>query len=188
MRYWRVTFDAQGRPASVEPLEGPADADWVIVEAETAEAAHRRAVNLYAARKKRERIAQLHANGQCHCSRKQDRPGMLTCSVCSERRKVDHQRRLQAGPAPRVRDEAARVASFQQRSRDRKREIRLEVLLEVRAWWQESAHTLEFLERLGKELLAAGGTGTVEMKTYHGEHSLEARSRKRAPRSASAQH
>lgn len=186
MRYWRVTFDAQGRPATVEPLEGPADADWVIVQADTAEAAHRRAVNLYAARKKRERIAQLHANGQCRCSRKHDRPGKLTCSVCAERRKVDHQRRIDAGPAPRVRDEAARVASFQQRSRDRKMEIRLEVLLEVRSWWQQAAHTLDFVERLGKELLAAGGTGAVEMKSYRGEHSHAVRGRKRSGEASSS--
>jgi hypothetical protein len=92
-RYWRVVFTDAGALESVTEIEGPGDADWVIVEARTAEAARRKAHNLYCARKKKLAKQRHHAAGQCACGRDQDRKHpsgkwMLTCSTCAERQKV----------------------------------------------------------------------------------------------------
>lgn len=162
MSYWRVTFEGDGKVGEVVPVEGEPERDWVIVEAETAAQAERKAFNLYCARKKRLRVRSLHAEGRCSCGRVQDRPrpggGFLkTCSTCQEYRRRDHARRRQKGFTPQPRDEVARVAAYQERVRDRKAEIRLEVLLEVRRWWKEAPHTLAFAERLKTEIESAGG-------------------------------
>ena len=84
---------------------------------------------------------------------------MLVCSVCSERQKACNERaRNRRGnaandDAPSVtgvaaRDEGARVAANLTRQRDRKAEIRLETLIEVRSQWIDAPN----IQRFGKWL------------------------------------
>jgi hypothetical protein len=145
-RYWRVVFTETGALESVTEVEGPDHAGWVIVEARSEEAARRKAYNIYCGRKKKLAKQRHHAAGQCVCGREQNRKHpsgkwMLTCSTCAERQKVYNDRTAErdrkgipAGSV--VRDEGARVAANLNRQRDRRGEIRLETLIEVRAAWQ----------------------------------------------------
>lgn len=152
VRYWRVTFKTNGTVRAVKPLNGPGHDRWVVVQAADEKEAQHKAYNVYCARKKRERRTTLRAAGQCVCGRKQDRllvggprsrkGGLaLTCSVCAARRQ-GHHLNAKAHPgrtfvqAMAERDESARVASNQDRQRDRRAELRIEVLLEVRRQWQ----------------------------------------------------
>ncbi len=168
-RYWQVQFAATGAVASVTELEpGAARDGWVIVDAPDERTARQRAYNIYCARKKAQAIARHRAVGECACGRKQDRKHpsgkpMLTCSVCAERSGVYNERsrqRAQAAakapanddaPVPSgmaARDEGARVAANLTRQRDRRAEIRLETLIEVRKQWIDSPN----IQRFGKWL------------------------------------
>ena len=151
-RYWRVVFSDSGGIESVTEIAGSGKADWEIVQAPTEEAARLKAYNRYAARKKREAIARKHEQGQCRCGRAQDRQrpdGTLKklCSVCAERNEVwrtESGERKAAGVTDHKRDEVARVAAHQERQRDRRAEIRLETLLEVKRRWIESQSIQQF--------------------------------------------
>lgn len=155
MRYWRVTFAADGSVEGVTEIDGAGASDWLVVRAETEELARRKGYNLYCAKRKRARITQLHAEGRCACGRCQDDPQFVTCEVCRERMKRHHERAKERGgePGP-PRDEVARVAAFQERHRERKTEVRLEVLLEVRRWWIEARNVGLFGARIQKEIEA----------------------------------
>jgi len=171
-RYWRVVFTDAGALESVTEIDGPGDADWVIVEARTAEAARRKAHNLYCARKKKLAKQRHHAAGQCACGRDQDRKHpsgkwMLTCSTCAERQKVYNDRseeRARKGipPGTVVRDEQARVAANLTRSRDRRGEIRLETLIEVRAAWHKAPNVGAFGAWMKREIDALTGASSKE--------------------------
>lgn len=154
-RYWRVVFTADGKAEGATEIEGPGDAEWVVVSASSVEEALQRGVRRYACLKKKKRIARLYAEGKCSCGRVQDRPGCKTCSVCEEHRK--RYRHPPADGQPRVRDEGARVLAFQETNRNRKQEVRIEVLLEVRKWWRDAPHTEAFIAKLAGEIEAAGG-------------------------------
>jgi len=171
VRYWRVTFAADGTVEGVTEIDGAGSSDWCVVRAKTEEVARRRAYNCYCARKKKQRIAQLYAEGRCRCGRTQDIADQLTCSVCVERMKgyqgkykSNLERKAEGLPAE-PRDELARVASFQTRSRDRKAEIRLETLLEVRRWWIEARNVGLFGARIQKEIQACTGQSAPENDT-----------------------
>jgi hypothetical protein len=88
---------------------------------------------------------------------------MLTCSVCAERSLVYNERSQQRAKAAAktpanddapvatgmaARDEGARVAANLTRQRDRKAEIRLETLIEVRSQWIDAPN----IQRFGKWL------------------------------------
>jgi hypothetical protein len=168
VRYWRVTFAADGTVEGVTEIDGAGAADWLVVRAETEELARRKGYNIYCARKKKARIAQLYAEGRCRCGRAQDIEGQVSCTVCIERSKgwraqhKSNQERKAEGLPAEPRDEAARIASFQTRSRDRKSEIRLETLLEVRRWWIEARNVGLFGARLQKEIQACMGQAVPE--------------------------
>lgn len=148
-RYWRVDFTEAGAVANVTELVGPRERHWVIVEAPDEKSARHKGYNIYCARKKRERVATLRAAGQCACGRRQDsviehgaRKGewALTCSVCKERRGVMREKAKERPgrtheQAMAQRDEGARVVANLNRQRDRRGEIRLETLIEVRDRW-----------------------------------------------------
>jgi hypothetical protein len=161
VKSWRVNFAANGSIASVVPLEGEQGTDWVIVQAPDEATAKRRAYNIYCARKKKLAKTRLHAAGNCCCGRKQDRKHpdgtpMLTCTVCAERHaaqsKACLERKANPPAVPHVRDEQARVASNLERQRDRRAEIRLEVLIEVRDQWFKSRNVGLFSKWLEREL------------------------------------
>lgn len=158
MRNWLVTFTAEGVPLEATEIEGPGDADWVVVTAESAEEALRVSVRAYARLKKKKVRARLHAEGRCRCGRPQ-RDGFKTCQVCAEyMKRYRDPKPWETAPKPMAeRDEGARVLAFQETSRNRKQETRLEVLLEVRKWWKDAPHTAAFAERLATEIQAAGG-------------------------------
>lgn len=165
-RYWRVTFFPDGRVNRVRPIKGPGHSRWVVVEAEDEEQAKRKAYNLYCSRKKRERKTALHAAGKCICGRPQDRlvekgarkgEKALTCSVCEERR-VGYCENAKAHPgrtfaqAMAERDESARIASNLERQRDRRAEIRLETLIDVRRAWQDAPNNGVFTAWLKQQI------------------------------------
>lgn len=169
-KYWRVSFFADGRVNRVRAIKGPGHPRWVVVEAEDEEQAKRKAYNLYCARKKKERTTQCHAAGKCVCGRPQDRAcgagarkgqWAKTCSVCAERSHVYHEN-SKARPARTFeqsmaeRDENARIASNLERQRDRRAEIRLETLVEVRTAWQESSTVGVFSKWLAMQIQALG--------------------------------
>ena len=167
-RYWRVTFFPDGRVNRVRPIKGPGHSRWVVVEAETEEVARHKAYNIYSARKKRERKERCHADGKCICGRPQDRlvekgarkgEKALTCSVCEERRHAYYEN-AKAHPgrtfaqAMVTRDEGARVALNLERQRDRRAELRLETLVEVRRQWLAAPNVGLFGKWLEREIEA----------------------------------
>lgn len=162
VRYWRLVFSEGGALESIREIDGPRDASWVIIEAPDQKTAERRAFSIYCARKKKLAKERNHRAGNCACGRKQDRKHpsgepMLVCSVCAERQKVYNDRlaaRAASGAkagAP-VRDEAARVAANLSRQRDRRGEIRLETLIEVRQQWIASRNVALFGKWLTAEI------------------------------------
>lgn len=162
MRHWRVLFGRDGAIKSITEIQGQPAVDWIVVRAATEALARKKAMLSYCARKKRQRIAQLHAEGRCKCGRKQD-GDRVNCSVCIERAKGYRAKRLRRNAEGTAdthsRDEGARVAAFQGRSRDRRNELRLETLLEVRRWWLESRNVGIFSARLEREITACTGGG-----------------------------
>lgn len=149
MKFWRVTFKEDGAVESVAEVTGPEHGRWLVVEAADEAAARKIAYNMYCARKKKEAKERLNQAGKCCCGRTQDRKHpngmpMKTCSTCAERQapmKADwYKRREEAQKTgkpfvKKVRDEADRVAKCSERVRDRKSEMRLEVLCEVKKAW-----------------------------------------------------
>lgn len=170
IRYWHVLFEESGALRSVTEISGPGDAGWVIVEAPDEGTAKRKAYNLYCARKKKLAAARNHAQGKCCCGRSRDRKDpsgawMKTCSVCAERHKVHsaaHLERRAAGVTDHQRDEPARVASNLARQRDRRGEIRLETLIEVRQQWIDSRNVALFGKWLQAEIASLTGADKNE--------------------------
>lgn len=173
VRYWRVTFNADGSVRAVKPLKGPGHERWVVVEAADEPAARRKAYNLYCARKKQERKTRCHEAGQCVCGRRQDRlvdrgrrkgEWALTCSVCAERRHAYHEN-AKGNPgrtfaqAMAERDEPARIAANLAHQRDRRGELRLETLIEVRDRWVQSPTRGQFQLWLQGEIDTLTGKG-----------------------------
>lgn len=164
-RYWRVVFDLAGAIDRVEEITGPTETDWLIVEASDEQAAQRKAYNAYARRKKKVAIARLRAEGRCRCGRAQDRTHpdgspMLTCAVCGERQEVWRQRhaeRRAAGTIGAPIAQEPRVESHRERQRDRKAELRLELLIEVRQQWMVSPNVGRFGSWLQREIDALTG-------------------------------
>jgi hypothetical protein len=161
-RYWRVEFAADGAISGITEVYGPGHEDWVIVEAPDQERAQRAALGIYCARKKKLARERNYAAGNCACGRKNNRADqlhpktgkpLLSCSTCSARHQVHlagHRQRKAEGVTDHQRDESARVAATQTRQRDRRGEIRLETLLEVRDQWINQRNVALF----GKWLIA----------------------------------
>jgi hypothetical protein len=168
-RYWRVSFFPDGRVNRVRPIKGPGHSRWVVVEAADEEQAKHKAYNIYCARKKKARLAALAAESRCSCGRPLDgalvgtgaRKGQAhrRCATCRERAKTswvpNYNRRVESGTNGRgvvERDESARVASNLNRQRDRRAEIRLETLIDVRRAWQDAPNNGAFTAWLKSEI------------------------------------
>lgn len=169
MRYWRVTFTEDGKLYTVREIEGPGHDEWIVVSAADEEQARTRAVRLYCSRKKRARVAALHAEGRCACGRNLDgaivergrhkgKPHKM-CATCRERMTTRWRPNAQAradngtaGQGVAERDEGARVALNLQRQRDRRAEIRLETLIEARNEWRSARNFASWLAREIEEL------------------------------------
>jgi hypothetical protein len=170
IRYWHVLFEESGALRSVTEIAGRGDAGWVIVEAPDENTAKRKAYNIYCARKKKLAVARNHAAGKCCCGRPQDRKHpngkwMATCSTCATRHEVhrkNYQERRDAGVIDHERDEPARVASNLSRQRDRRGEIRLETLVEVRQQWIDSRNVALFGKWLQGEIALLTGANKNE--------------------------
>jgi hypothetical protein len=132
-RLWRVTITSTGAVERVELADSlvvPDGGLQLVVWALTAKDARdqcRSMYNGYCAAKLRERRAAYNAEGKCACGRVRDSE-LKRCRVCRE----GIARCRKPKPLDHVRDEKARVATQQVRIRDRRVEIRTEVLLEVR--------------------------------------------------------
>jgi hypothetical protein len=162
--YWRVDFNAAGAVTRVSAVDGPANDEWVVVEAPDEERARRAAIGIYCARKKRLARERNRSEGRCVCGRRNDRLGqldprtgnpLLSCSVCGARHKVhrdSHKQRKADGVTDHKRDESARVATNLGRQRDRRGEIRLETLIEVRDQWIHQRNVALFGQWLTAEI------------------------------------
>lgn len=170
MSWFRLKYGPSGKLLSCDPIDKPEAyatviglATFIEIEATDEKDAKHRAYNFYCARKKKLAKERNYTAGLCACSRKQDRPNTKTgkgffntCSVCAERSAESSLRHLakkkQGLPLDGRRDEAARVESFQVRNRDRKNEIRLETLIEVRKQWENSRTNGQFTSWLKSQI------------------------------------
>lgn len=161
-QWWKVTFTEKGAVDTVQLVGSTEIQDGLtqFVYEETYEKAKRAAYNLYCNRKKKEAKTRKHDAGQCVCGRKQDRKHpsgswMLTCSTCAERQKgwnADMKVRQEKGITNHKRDEGARAAACSERIRDRKAEMRFEVLTEVKNQWENARTSGLFTHWLREEL------------------------------------
>lgn len=139
--------------------------NYVIVEAYTKadaeEKARKKVYNLYCARKKKEAKLRHQARGECACGRpadrvKKDGTPFKTCSVCSARQPSYNEKykgRIEDGTVGKEpRDEVARVAKNLERQRDRRKEIRVEVLIEVRKRFWDAEHMKDFASWLDENI------------------------------------
>lgn len=164
MTYWRVIFTPSGEVNRVMPIAfDDQESDWVIVEAGSAEEAMRLAKRRYDADRKRKAKTRLDKESRCVCGRHRDRfrdsgAAMKTCSTCAAREKTwkaEHAERVRTGTdKAHVRNETARVAHNLERQRDRRGEIRLETLIEVRTFWRHCTNSGRFQAWLEQEILA----------------------------------
>ncbi len=162
IHWWKVTFlqGREGKINSIERCDAPEACrvgNTILVQAADEDGARKIAYNFYCSRKKKEAIQKKRARGQCACGRTRDRKNpdtgedFLTCSVCSARRQQQYVR----GPATEPRDEAKRIQAMQGRVRDRKNELRLEVLVEVRKAFMELKTVGQFGQWLKQQIDAA---------------------------------
>lgn len=155
---WFAVYLRRGIVQRVAQVSGSGtdDADVIYVEAKTKEEAERKGYNLYCAKKKKLAIERLEREGKCRCGRHNDRAdqGMKTCSICGMRKKATHEQRLARGADGKssARDEGARIEANLTRQRDRKSEIRLEVLVEVQKAWQNNRTMGQFTRWLDQEI------------------------------------
>lgn len=173
-RYWRVTFFPDGRVNKVRPIKGPGHSRWVVVEAEDEESAKRKGYNIYCARKKRERLAKLASESRCSCGRALDGATIdrgphrgaqhRRCATCRERAKLNwtpnYKQRVANGTngsGVAERNEPARVELNLERQRDRRSEIRLETLIEVREQWITARNVGLYGQWLTREIEAIAG-------------------------------
>jgi hypothetical protein len=160
MIWWRADLTGDGAVVRVVQVPKPHSTPTrttIVFQAPDRETAINKAremgFRLYCAEKKKQAKTRLHSEGRCSCGRPQDRQHpdgspMLTCTVCSISQKAHNAaaRKRKAEGVVHVRDEAARVQKNLGRQRDRRREIRLETLVEVhKNFWDMS--TVKAFER-----------------------------------------
>lgn len=158
MHWYRVLL-VKGRPTSAEVVEAPETDTTAVVYAlakskADAFAKGRAAYNRYCAEKLAERRQRLAEENKCRCGRDRNVPGRKRCAVCLARGQAD-KRRLKERRAAGVeahRDEPARVDANRARQRDRREEIRIETLIEVRRRWQVSQTNASFERWLDGEI------------------------------------
>lgn len=171
MKNWyRVELDASGNVVSVtlQSKAGVSTHTVVYVEAKGQDDAGRKAMNLYARRKVRQTRAKYKAEGKCPCGRERDDESMVTCAVCRSNHAASLERaRMRARPD----GTKLRLASSASRTRDRRAEMRHEVLCElqmklsvfqsvgaVRVWVQQEIRKLQGLPEV-KSVGASKGRG-----------------------------
>lgn len=149
MKWWLCEIDAKGKYTLEEldaapELETGASITFQAPNREEADLkASKLAMRVYSRIKKKEAGKRLQANGQCRCGRKRDRPKpdapgelMKICSTCAEMQK-GYVKTSQEATVRKPRDEKARVEKNLARQRDRRKEIRLETLVEVNTkFWE----------------------------------------------------
>jgi hypothetical protein len=134
MKNWyRVEIDDAGRVVSVtlQSKAGESTRSVVYVEAKGQDAAGKLAEKLYSRRKVKERRAKYRAEGKCNCGRPREDEEFLSCRVC----RSNHQGTLERARMGlnRPNGTAIRLEKSATRSRDRRAELRHEVLLELEA-------------------------------------------------------
>jgi len=135
VNWYRVELTATGKVARVvkQNTVGEDSLTVFYVEASGAEEAERKAANRYAARKLSEQRKKNVEAGKCRCGRERHDPNVMSCRVCLANKKATRERRkIRAG-----RNDELRLSKSKERSRDRKAEMRLEVLCELEGKLQE---------------------------------------------------
>lgn len=173
MKWFKVSFGKSHAVKSCVEIEAPTEfmlgGRTVCLQASDESDAKKRAYNTYCAKKKKLSKDRNYAAGNCACGRKQDRERedgkgyWKTCTVCMLRQDTYDAAYRAKGLTPgrrkeephKVRDEAARVEKCQIRMRDRKSEMRLEILVEVQKQWQSSRTNGVFTAWLEREIKEA---------------------------------
>lgn len=164
MKWFKVELHSDGSvKAATETNEAFQVSKRVFVlQAESAVDAAKRAREIYnrvcADRVKADR-ARRKAEGKCACGRPRNRPHPLggtyqNCAVCAARIEACRENARQR-PVTQPRNEHAKAAACTARVRDRKQEMRLEVLTEVKQAWEDSRNNQAFTRWLSAELAKA---------------------------------
>lgn len=154
---WFAVYLSRGVVKNVVQVAGVGsdENDVYYVKALDKKQAQKDAYNLYCAQKKKTAIARLETEGKCRCGRlNPDIEEFKTCPICRLRaanNKTRTKEKHMTGQ-PVVRDETARVEQNLTRQRDRKNEIRLEVLVEVQKAWQNNRTAGGFTRWLDREV------------------------------------
>jgi hypothetical protein len=164
---YEVTFKRDGSVQSVTLLPTGHAPTRFVVQARNEGEAKQVAWRLYCSVKKEKAKVRLAAEGRCSCGRKRDRvlngKPLKTCLVCAERRKTYHRNftvREQSGTVGQgiaERDESARLAANHERQRDRRAELRLEVLCEVQQQWANARNVGVFTKWLQDQIALCTG-------------------------------
>ncbi len=143
MNWYRVTIGETGKPLSIAKCAAPEDEQTVVyVQASSEKDAWGLALAAYNRERVKQQRAQRKAEGRCRCGRVRDCQWQK-CRVCRERENVA-KRESKNQPGPKVRSEEQRIASLKDRHRERRAELRVETLLQVREAWVKSANLRQF--------------------------------------------
>lgn len=165
IRWWRVELSTAGTVLSCNAVERPAHGERLIhyLQATSAEAAGRAALNARSAELLRQRRTEYRAQGLCRCGRRRDGENRW-CAICLEKSRV-----YKANETARKRGEPVlkmdRRTVLQERKATEKAEavqaaapsLRLEVLLEVQQAWADLPTNGAFTSWLTRQIEAAGG-------------------------------
>jgi hypothetical protein len=144
--WWRCEYGPDGEIVSVVLVEAQERSEGLVVyvRAETQELAYAQAL------RERQRVAlrwrrrAYREAGLCRCGR-QPRPGRRECQVCADRRASDAEVRRQRLAGITVTRESKALA-YRQRLDDVRRQVRIDLLLEVRSAWARLRSPREFTE------------------------------------------
>lgn len=160
--WYCVELDLDGNVQRCERVDAKpehAGCGVVYVLADDEGSAKKKAYNLYQRIRLTERRVRYLAEGKCRCGRDRDLTGKRECSKCRERGRLHWARQTakkKGAPAPALPPQQ-RKERLAERRDEARASIRLEVLQEVFAAWQDSATNGQFTAWLTKELGIVAG-------------------------------
>lgn len=166
LRWFKITLDATGKVVSCLEVPGASatGASVVYVQAATAKAAERAALNSYMREVMRRRRAELDKAGKCRwCGRFADR-GTKRCSVCLERDSLYSKRHQAKIHGKAVEPLDRRVATAERKAAEQQvvvkaaaPSLRLDLLIEVQRAWIDNPRVAGFTQWLERQIAAARG-------------------------------
>lgn len=173
LSWFRIELHRDGSVKTCAPCDAPAavhaGSRVFFAQGATATEAQKQAkalFNSYFAEKTKAARAKRKADGKCRCGRPRDRKHPVggfwqQCRVCAARQDV-YRERYETPVAKPARNEVAKAEECTSRVRDRKAEMRLEVLVEVQEAWESASNNQAFTRWLRAELAKALAPRTAE--------------------------